>query len=74
VNALNRNEEEKIIQATSILLSGNFIPLTTASTEGGTGMALRETLTGGAVVVNPLDYQPGNQPVIVRSNQFFTQK
>jgi translocation and assembly module TamB len=54
VNALNRNEEEKIIQATSILLSGNFIPLTTASTEGGTGMALRETLTGGAVVVNPL--------------------
>jgi translocation and assembly module TamB len=54
VNALNRNEEEKIIQATSILLSGNFIPLTIASTEGGTGMALRETLTGGAVVVNPL--------------------
>lgn len=54
VNALNRNEEEKIIQATSLLLSGNFIPLSSASTEGGTGMALRETLTGGAVVVNPL--------------------
>ncbi|MEX1063630.1 MAG: hypothetical protein WEC12_08495, partial [Balneolaceae bacterium] len=53
VNALNRNEDEKIIQATSILLSGNFIPLASASTEGGTGLALRESLSGGAVV-NPL--------------------
>lgn len=54
INALNRNEEEKVIQATSILLSGNFIPLTSLSAEGGTGMALRESLTSGAVVVNPL--------------------
>lgn len=53
INSINRNEEEKIIQATSILISGNFIPLTTASTEGGTGMALRDALSGGAVV-NPL--------------------
>lgn len=53
INALNRNEEEKVIQATSLLLSGNFIPLATASTDGGTGSALRETLTGGTVV-NPI--------------------
>lgn len=53
INSINRNEEEKIIQATSILISGNFIPLTTASTEGGTGMALRDALSSGAVV-NPL--------------------
>ena len=53
INALNSNEEEKVIQATSILLSGNFIPLASATTEGGTGSALRESLTGGTVV-NPL--------------------
>ncbi len=53
INSLNRNEEEKIIQATSILLSGNFIELNPQSTEGGSGMALRESFTGGAVV-NPL--------------------
>ncbi|MGM0506213.1 MAG: translocation/assembly module TamB domain-containing protein, partial [Bacteroidota bacterium] len=53
MNALNRNEEEKVIQATSLLLSGNFIPLASASSEGGTGSALRESLSGGTVV-NPL--------------------
>lgn len=53
MSALNRNEEEKVIQATSLLLSGNFIPLASSSSEGGTGTALRESLSSGTVV-NPL--------------------
>ncbi len=62
LNTLNSNEDEKIVQATSLLLSGNFIPMATATAEGGSGMALMETLTGGTVVsplitgqvINPL--------------------
>ncbi|MEX0894680.1 MAG: hypothetical protein WDZ36_02885, partial [Balneolaceae bacterium] len=55
INALNRNNDEKIIQATSILLTGNFIPSSTATSDGGTGQALRQSLAGsGSMVVNPL--------------------
>jgi hypothetical protein len=51
INNLNQNEEEKLIQATSILLSGNFIPSAQAQ---GLGMGLGEGLSGTAAVVNPL--------------------
>ncbi|MEX2601929.1 MAG: hypothetical protein WD355_09790 [Balneolaceae bacterium] len=55
INNLNRNEEEKLLQATSILLTGNFIPPSSITAEGGSGEAFRESLpAGGAVVVNPL--------------------
>ncbi|WP_138429253.1 translocation/assembly module TamB domain-containing protein [Fodinibius saliphilus] len=51
INQINRDEEQKLFQATSILLSGQFIP-----TEG-TGSAtasLSQNLTRGATVLNPL--------------------
>lgn len=55
INTLNRNEEEKLLQATSILLTGNFIPPSSITAEGGSGEAFRQSLpAGGAVVVNPL--------------------
>ncbi len=49
INNLNQNEEEKLIQATSILLSGNFIPSNQAQ-----GLGLGEGFSGTAAVVNPL--------------------
>lgn len=49
INNLNQNEEEKLIQATSILLSGNFIPSSQAQ-----GLSLGEGFSGTAAVVNPL--------------------
>ncbi len=49
ISNLNQNEDEKLIQATSILLSGNFIP-----SSGAQGLGLAEGLSGTAVVVNPL--------------------
>jgi len=49
INNLNQNEEEKLIQATSILLSGNFIPSNQAQ-----GLSLGEGFSGTAAVVNPL--------------------
>lgn len=48
INSLNQNEEEKLIQATSILLSGNFLPSSQAQ-----GLGL-EGISGTAAVVNPL--------------------
>ena len=49
INSLNQNEDEKLIQATSILLSGNFIPASSAQ-----GLGLAEGFSGTAAVVNPL--------------------
>jgi len=49
INNLNQNEEEKLIQATSILISGNFLPSSQAQ-----GLGLGEGFTGTAAVVNPL--------------------
>lgn len=49
ISNLNQNEDEKLIQATSILLSGNFIPSSQAQ-----GLGITEGLSGTAVVVNPL--------------------
>lgn len=52
INTLNRNEDEKLIQATSFLLMGDFIPSTTASTDGTT--SLTENFSGSGAVLNPL--------------------
>lgn len=49
INNLNQNEDEKLIQATSILLSGNFIPSSQAQ-----GLGIAEGFSGTAAVVNPL--------------------
>ena len=49
INNLNQNEDEKLIQATSILLSGNFIPSSQAQ-----GLSFTEGISGTAAVVNPL--------------------
>ncbi len=48
ISNLNQNEDQKLIQATSILLSGNFLPM-----EQAQGLGIAENLTGTAVV-NPL--------------------
>jgi hypothetical protein len=49
INNLNQNEQDKLYQATAILLSGNFLPSPDAQ-----GLAFGEGLTGTATVVNPL--------------------
>jgi translocation and assembly module TamB len=49
INNLNQNEDEKLIQATSILLSGNFIPSSQAQ-----GLGIAEGFSGTASLVNPL--------------------
>jgi translocation and assembly module TamB len=49
INNLNQNEEQKLIQATSILLSGNFLP-----TDSAQNFAFADGVTGTAAVVNPL--------------------
>ncbi len=57
INNLNQNEEEKLIQATSILISGNFLPSAQAQ-----GLGITESFSGAAVVspfvtsqiINPL--------------------
>jgi hypothetical protein len=48
ISNLNQNEDEKLVQATSILITGNFIPPAQAQ-----GLGLTESLTGSSVV-NPL--------------------
>jgi hypothetical protein len=51
VNQINRDEQQKLLQATSILLTGQFIPTR------GTGSAtssLSQNLTRGSTVLNPL--------------------
>ena len=52
INALNRNEDEKLIQATSFLLMGDFIPSATANTDATN--SLTNNLSGSAAVLNPL--------------------
>lgn len=51
INQINRDEQQKLLQATSILFTGQFIP-----TQGaGSGTAsLSQNLTRGSTVVNPL--------------------
>lgn len=49
INNLNQNEELKLIQATSILLSGNFLPYSEAQ-----GLGLGEGITGTSALVTPL--------------------
>lgn len=51
INQINRDEQQKLLQATSILLTGQFIPTR------GTGNAtstLSQNLTRGSTVLNPL--------------------
>ena len=52
INSLNRNEDEKLIQATSFLLMGDFIPSTTASTNATN--SLTDNFSGSSAVLNPL--------------------
>ncbi|RNC85594.1 MAG: hypothetical protein ED557_02140 [Balneola sp.] len=52
INTLNRNEDEKLIQATSFLLMGDFIPSTTATTS--TTDSFSENFSGSGAVLNPL--------------------
>ena len=49
INTLNQNEDEKILQAFAILLTGNFIPSDQAQT-----MGIGENITGTTALVNPL--------------------
>jgi len=52
INTLNRNEDEKLIQATSFLLMGDFIPSTSAGTDGTN--SLTSNFSGSSAVLNPL--------------------
>ncbi len=52
IAALNRNEDEKLIQAASFLLMGDFIPSATASTDATN--TLTENFSGSGAVLNPL--------------------
>lgn len=49
INTLNQNEDEKVLQAFAILLTGNFIPSDQAQTLG-----FGENITGTTALVNPL--------------------
>jgi len=49
INTLNQNEDEKVLQAFSILLTGNFLPSDQAQTLG-----IGENVTGTTALVNPL--------------------
>lgn len=50
INSLNRNQEEKLVQAFSILLTGNFIPSGQSTFED---TSVLSGLTGSAVLINP---------------------
>ncbi len=50
ITSLNRNEEEKLLQATSFLLMGDFIP---ASSVNGAS-SLTQNFSGSSAVLNPL--------------------
>ena len=52
INNLNRNEDEKLIQATSFLLMGDFIPTSTASSDATSGLSSNFSSSGA--VLNPL--------------------
>jgi len=50
INQINRDDQQKLLQATSILLTGQFIP-----TQGANGTAsLSQSLAKGSTVLNPL--------------------
>lgn len=51
INQINRNEQQKLMQATSILLSGEFIP-TESGAEATT--SLSQNLTRSSTVINPI--------------------
>lgn len=50
ISSLNRNQEEKLVQAFSILLTGNFIPSGESTFEN---TSVLSGLTGSAVLINP---------------------
>jgi hypothetical protein len=50
ISSLNRNQEEKLVQAFSILLTGNFIPTGESTFEN---TSVLSGLTGSAVLINP---------------------
>lgn len=50
INEINRDEEEKFIQAVGILSSGEFIP----SESSGQATSLSQNLASGSTVINPL--------------------
>ncbi len=52
INSLNRNEDEKLIQATSFLLMGDFIPST--SSTSSTTNSFTDNFSGSGAVLNPL--------------------
>jgi len=49
INRINQNEDEKLLQAFAILLTGNFVPSAQSQTAG-----LGEGITGTGAIVNPL--------------------
>lgn len=51
LNQINRDEQEKLIQATSVLVTGQFIP--SQNTENATA-SLSQSITRGSAVINPL--------------------
>jgi hypothetical protein len=51
INQINRDEQQKLFQATSILFSGQFIPTEGA---GNPTASLSQNLTRGSTVLNPL--------------------
>lgn len=51
INQINRDEQQKLLQATSILFSGQFIPTQGASSSTA---SLSQNLTRGSTVINPL--------------------
>jgi len=51
INQINRDEQQKLFQATSILFSGQFIPTEGA---GNPTASLSQNLTRGSAVLNPL--------------------
>lgn len=51
LNQINRDEQQKLLQATSILFTGQFIPTQGA---GSPTASLSESLTRGSTVLNPL--------------------
>lgn len=51
INQINRNEQQKLLQATSIFITGQFIPTQGVS---NTPASLSQSFTRGANVINPL--------------------
>lgn len=51
INQINRDEQQKLLQATSILLTGQFIPTQGA---GSATASLGQSLSKGSTVLNPL--------------------